>query len=88
MELRDAILGRRSTRKYLDKDVSDTQLIELIENACWAPSATNRQPWFFTVVRTPDKKAELLNIMHLIRSHGDLITLPARNIKTLYSISS
>jgi len=54
MELRDAILGRRSTRKYLDKDVSDTQLIELIENACWAPSATNRQPWFFTVVRTPD----------------------------------
>jgi nitroreductase len=51
MEAMDAILGRRSIRKFLDKPVKDEELKRLLEAAMAAPSGHNRQPWHFIVVR-------------------------------------
>ena len=45
------ILQRRSVRRYLDKDVTDETVHELIEAAMAAPSACARDPWHFVVVR-------------------------------------
>lgn len=50
MELQEAVSHRRSVRKYLDKPVEREVLEQLLETACWAPSADNRQPWYFVVL--------------------------------------
>jgi len=50
MELRDAIRQRRSVRRYTDQPVSREQLELLLEDACWAPSGENYQPWYFVAL--------------------------------------
>ena len=47
----EAILTRRSVRKYTDGEVSDALVTELLRAAMAAPSAQNQQPWQFVVVR-------------------------------------
>jgi nitroreductase len=59
MEAMEAILGRRSIRKYSDKPVTDAELKRLLEAGMAAPSGHNRQPWHFVVVRD---RATLLEI--------------------------
>ncbi len=51
MAAMETILGRRSIRKYSDESVTDAQVKRLLEAAMAAPSAHNRQPWHFIVVR-------------------------------------
>jgi nitroreductase len=50
MEVEDAIRGRRSIRKYLDKPVPVDLVHEVLEAGTWAPSAKNGQQWRFTVL--------------------------------------
>ncbi|MFH0914882.1 MAG: nitroreductase family protein [bacterium] len=50
----EAILTRRSIRRYTDKPVSDDLVTELLRAAMAAPSAQNQQPWQFVVVRDKD----------------------------------
>lgn len=45
MDVTDAILHRRSTRAFLDKAVTETDLRAILEVARWAPSGGNCQPW-------------------------------------------
>lgn len=47
----DTIAARRSHRAYAATPVSEEQLQALLHAALQAPSAVNRQPWHFTVVR-------------------------------------
>ena len=44
------IQGRRSVRRYQDRDVPPDVVWRLLEAAHWAPSAHNRQPWRFIVI--------------------------------------
>lgn len=46
----DAILSRRSIRKYTTKPVPDQLVKEVLEAAMSAPSAGNEQPWHFIVI--------------------------------------
>ena len=50
MDTMQAILTRRSIRKYTEQPVSDEVIKELMEAAMHAPSAGNRQPWCFVVI--------------------------------------
>jgi nitroreductase len=43
--------GRRSIRRYRPDPVPDDMIGQLLEAGQWAPSASNRQPWQFIVVR-------------------------------------
>ncbi len=45
MEIREVIKGRRSIRKYKADEVSEKIIREIIEDARWAPSGGNTQPW-------------------------------------------
>ncbi len=47
----EAILTRRSVRKYTDRPVPDALVTDLLRAAMAAPSAQNQQPWQFVVVR-------------------------------------
>jgi len=46
----DAILARRSIRRYTDKPVSDADVRTLLEAGMSAPSGSNRKPWHFVTV--------------------------------------
>ena len=50
MDAIDAILSRRSIRKYTSEPVPEDILIQLLEAAMSAPSASNQQPWHFIVI--------------------------------------
>ena len=56
MDTLDAILARRSVREYLTDPVSDDHLAAILEAGRQAPSAANRQPWHFIVVRDPGRR--------------------------------
>ncbi len=58
----NAVKGRRSIRKYQNRDVSDEMILEIIEAGRLALSAKNRQPWKY-VVFTGESKKELLGEM-------------------------
>ena len=51
MNVSDAILTRRSIRKFTDEPVTEAQATALLTAAMAAPSAGNQQPWQFVVVR-------------------------------------
>jgi len=59
MELQDALLSRRSVRKYEARAVERTTLEHLIQTAVLSPSATNAQPWAFGVVEGVERLREL-----------------------------
>jgi nitroreductase len=61
METRDAVWGRRSIRKYLDKPITMEILRDIIEGANMAPSAVNNQPWYFLAIQSHDQLEKLRN---------------------------
>jgi nitroreductase len=49
--------GRRSIRQYTSDPVPDDLIEQVLEAGRWAPSASNRQPWHFIVIREPEIRA-------------------------------
>ncbi len=50
---------RRSIRKYQDKEIPDNELEMILEAGRWAPSASNRQPWRFIVIKNKELLAKI-----------------------------
>ena len=50
MDVLDAIMTRRSIRRYTDELVTAEQIETLLRAAMAAPSAGNQQPWHFIVI--------------------------------------
>ena len=50
MELKEALLKRRSVRKFTEQPVSEEMIEELLHAAMSGPSACNRKPWDFYVI--------------------------------------
>ena len=60
MDLWEAIKERRSIRRYVQgRDVPPETVEQLLQAAIAAPSAGNRQPWHFVVVRDAETKQGL-----------------------------
>jgi nitroreductase len=59
MDTITAIMERRSVRKYDAKAMPDKDLQTILEAGRQAPSAANRQPWHFIVVKDPAQKRKL-----------------------------
>jgi nitroreductase len=59
MEVLEAIKTRRSIRKYKPGPIPEKDLKRILEAARLAPSAGNKQPWRFVVVRDPETKEKL-----------------------------
>lgn len=59
MDTITAIMNRRSIRKFLPRAVPDDDLRTILEAGRQAPSAANRQPWHFVVVREEDQRRSL-----------------------------
>jgi len=59
-----AVHERRSTRSYLDKEISIEHINTLLDAAIWAPSGGNNQSWLFTAIQN---KEVLLHLNSLVR---------------------
>ena len=62
MEVLEAIEERRSVREYKPSSIPKEHLNKILEAARLAPSAGNRQPWRFIIVRKPEQKRLLAKI--------------------------
>lgn len=60
MDVYEAIYGRRSVRRFSEKDVPNTVVRKILESACQAPSAGNGQPWHFYVVPRGETRERLV----------------------------
>ena len=63
MELKEAIYGRRSVRKYDGRPISEEDIREILEAGIMAPNASNYQPWYFVAIANQDKLQEVKEIM-------------------------
>jgi len=58
-ETMEWILKRRSIRDYTDAQVTEAQVETLLQAAMAAPSANDKRPWAFVVVRETERRARL-----------------------------
>ena len=59
MDALQAILARRSVRKYKTDPIPAQHLKQILEAGRQAPSAANRQPWHTVVVREAEQRARV-----------------------------
>ena len=59
----EVVEHQRAHRQFLDKPVDDAVISKLLNAAIRAPSAENKQPWEFVVVRDATLRAQLGAIM-------------------------
>lgn len=58
-EFFDVVLRQRACRSFGPEPVDDEILSKVLEAATFAPSAENRQPWVFVVVRDSERRAAI-----------------------------
>jgi len=76
MDAIEAILSRRSIRKYKKKPVSQKLVRDLLEIAMSAPSAGNEQPWHFIVITD----INILGEIPSFHNHADMLKEAALGI--------
>lgn len=57
---RQVVASRRSVRKFTNKPIPQAVLDDCLDMALLAPNSSNLQPWMFYVVKSKDKKAQLV----------------------------
>lgn len=62
MDFQELIKNRYSVRSYQDKAVEEDKLQKVLEAACAAPTAANKQPFKLIVVKTQGRKEDLKRI--------------------------
>lgn len=55
----DLLRKRRSVRNYTDEQVTEEEIMQLIEAAVQAPSGMNAQSWCFTIIQEPERLAHI-----------------------------
>lgn len=63
ISLAEALISRRSTRRFSDEPVDPDQVRAAIEAACLAPSPHGTAPWRFCVLSSPEAKIKLAEEM-------------------------
>jgi len=63
MDAFEALMTRRSVRAYTDEPVSDEQVKTILAAGMQAPSANNRQPWHFVVLRRRERLDALAEVL-------------------------
>jgi nitroreductase len=59
MEVFEAIKSRRSIRKYTKDPVPEDLIVKILDAGRWAPSASNRQPWSFIVLKDEEVRRKI-----------------------------
>ena len=62
MDVVKAIRERRSIRKYKPTEVESDKVDTILQAGRWAPSASNKQPWHFVVVRDESMRKKFAEV--------------------------
>lgn len=81
------ILNRRSVRKFKDTPVEDEKVFALLEAACAAPSACNRKPVDFYVIKGEEKTDELSKCGRFTRFKSPLMIIVVGNLSRALPLS-
>ena len=75
--MNNSIYNRRSIRKYLDKQIAQELIEQIIDAGRMSPSAKNRQPWKY-IVLGGENKLEFLQCMWkgILREENEKSLLP------------
>ena len=63
MEIREAIRTNGTVRTFTDQPVDNDTIVSILDDARFAPSGGNRQPWRVAVVRDRTLRRELATLM-------------------------
>ena len=63
MNTMEALLTRRSIRRYKPDPIPEQDLREILAAGAAAPSAVNMQHWYFVAVQSPEAMQEIRDIM-------------------------
>jgi nitroreductase len=63
MEVTTALRTNGAVRGFTDDPVSDAVVAELLDDARFAPSGGNQQPWRVAVVKSPDVRTAMADLM-------------------------
>ena len=63
MEIREAIRTNGTVRAFTDEPVDAATVVSILDDARFAPSGGNRQPWRVAVVEDPMLRGELATLM-------------------------
>ena len=80
MELEQALLSRRSVRKFLPDKIDDETINKLLYFAMCAPSACNKKPWEFYVIKSEDKLQEVKKASMFSNHNAPLAIVVAGNL--------
>jgi nitroreductase len=62
-DLLAVVTRQRACREFTDEPVDDATIATVLRAATYAPSAENRQPWEFVVVRDADARRTIATLM-------------------------
>jgi len=74
MDYFEVIAKRRSVRRFTAEPVKEDDLRAMLEAASLAPSSHNAQPWHFIVIRSPELRAGLKDV---VNAAIDIRTVPS-----------
>lgn len=74
MEFREVVEKRRSIRRFKKDDIANEVIEDIIDCGRLAPSAKNRQPWYFVVIRNKEKDA-IVHIMLILKSMKSILDI-------------
>ena len=80
MELKEVLLKRRSIRKFTDQKVSDEIINELLHAGMSGPSACNRQPWEFYVIKNEEMLVTLRRTSRFTNMEAPLAIIICGNL--------
>jgi nitroreductase len=69
-EFFDVVRRQRAHRAFSDRPLEDELVASVLEAATYAPSAENRQPWEFIVVRDAERRAAIGALMRRAWEEG------------------
>ncbi|WP_141504892.1 nitroreductase family protein [Paenibacillus luteus] len=83
MSIANTIRSRRSIRQFNDRAVSMELIIQLLNDAVWAPNHGMREPWRFIVVEREGAKEKVSRLILDSMSHMKRIKLLPEKVKQL-----
>lgn len=87
MELETVIESRRSIRHYTDKEIDKKDIESILNSGILAPSAKNRQPWHFIVIKEDkDLKKDIANLLEEKLSEASLTSEVIRTCDSIIMI--
>jgi len=63
IKLTECIEERRSIRNFKEERVKEGDILDIIKSATFAPSAINKQPWYFIVITDDSLKKQMANVV-------------------------